>query len=274
MTSITQSPVGSELNNELINQYKGLDSEIKKYFDNRQNDFLNKSKSEYSNQDSYIKDRGEFLVNNKIDDLETHRRDVWEYLTNEFNKNTNDKYLNAQMMSQHKKDMSRQRKNLKELTDKYNDLKDKNTTNNRQREIVLYEYNRRKDLLKIMKIISFALSICIILIVLTNEYLPYETVYVVLGIFILLILYIIYYIYFKNPGRSRRQWDKYYFTQPDQDVKVESAPNPVDFDNFDKKLDKDFDKYLDSCKITQQTLSPVEIQATTATTATTPTPIE
>ena len=259
MTSITESaesPVSSELNNELINQYKGLNSEIKKYFDDRQNDFLNKSKTEYSNQDSYTKDRGEFLVNNKIDDLETHRRDVWEYLTNEFNKNTNDKYLNDQMMSQHKKDMARQRKNLKELTDKYNDLKDKNTTNNRQREIVLYEYNRRKDLLKIMKIISFALSICIILVLLTNEYLPYETVYLVLGIFVLLILYIIYYIYLKNPGRSRRQWDKYYFTQPDQDIKVESAPNPDDFDNFDKKLDKDFDKYLDSCKSPEETSAP------------------
>ena len=245
MTSTTP-----DLKNELIKQYSGLDSELKKYFDCRQTDFLSKSQSTYTVPESYSKDRGEFLVNNKIDDLETHRRDVWEYLTNEFNKNTNDKYLNAQMMSQHKKDMVRQRKNLKELTDKYNDLKDKNTTNNRQREIVLYEYNRRKDLLKIMKIISFALSICIILIVLTNEYLPYETVYVVLGIFILLILYIIYYIYFKNPGRSRRQWDKYYFTQPEEIIKVDTIPDDFNYDNLDKKLDKDFDKYLDSCKST------------------------
>ena len=247
MSSITQAP-GSDLNNELINQYKGLDSELKKYFDSRQNDFADKSKSEYSSPDSYSKDRGEFLVNNKIDDLESHRRDVWDYLTNEFNKNTKDKYLNAQMISQHKKDMDRQRKSFKELNDKYKDLKDKNTTNNRQREIALYEFNRRRDQLFIMKVISFALSICIILVLLTNEYLPYETVYLVLSIFVLLILYIIYYIYLKNPGRSRRQWDKFYFTQPDNQIKVLSTPNPLDSDNFDKKLDTDFDKYLDTCK--------------------------
>jgi len=245
MTSTTP-----DLNNELIKQYSGLDGELKKYFDSRQTDFLSKSQSTYTVPDSYSKDRGEFLVNNKIEDLETHRREVWDYLTAEFNKNTKDKYLNAQMMSQHTKDMQRQRASLKELTDKYNGLKDKKSTYNRQREIALYEYNRRKDQLFIMKVISVGLSICIILVVLMNEFLPYETVYAVLGVFVLLILYIIYYIYFKNPGRSKRQWDKYYFTQPEQTIKVETVADDFNYDNLDKKLDKDFDKYLDSCKST------------------------
>ena len=46
----------------------------------------------------------------------------------------------------------------------------------------------------------------------------------------LLILYIIYYIYFKNPGRSKRQWDKYYFTQPEQMIKVETVPDDFNYD--------------------------------------------
>jgi hypothetical protein len=260
----TPSPLqSSELDNQLKAQYQGLTSELKSYFDTKQNEFVDSSKQSYSEPSSYFTDRGEFLVNNKIDDLDMRRREIWDFLTNEFNNNTREKYLNAQLMSQNKKDMARQKKSLEEYKKKYNDFNDKKNTFGRQKEIALYEYNRRKDQLFIMKVIGIVLIVCVVLTLLTNKYLPYETIYLVLLLFLLLILYIIYYIYFKNPGRSSRRWDHVYFKQPDQEISMKKIPDDFDYDKFDKKLDGEFNKYLDSCTSTntkntvQSTPSPV-----------------
>jgi len=247
----TPSPLqNSELDNQLKAQYQGLTSELKTYFDTKQSEFLDDSKQNYSSPDSYFTDRGEFLINNKIDDLDTRRREIWNFITNEFNNNTREKYLNAQLMSQNKKDMARQRKTLEEYKKKYNDFNDKKNTFSRQKDIALYEYKRRRDQLFIMKVIGIVLIICLVLTILVNKFLPYETVYLILLLFLLLILYIIYYIYFKNPGRSSRRWEHVYFKQPEIEIVTKKIPDDFDYDKFDKKLDGEFNKYLDSCKST------------------------
>ena len=89
----TPSPTqSSELDNQLKSQYEGLTAELKTYFDTKQKDFTETSKGAYIQPDNYYKDRGVFLVNNKIDDLDIRRKEIWDYLTNEFNSNTKDKY--------------------------------------------------------------------------------------------------------------------------------------------------------------------------------------
>jgi hypothetical protein len=63
----TPSPTqSSELDNQLKSQYAGLTAELKTYFDTKQKDFTETSKGAYEKPDNYYKDRGEFLVNNKI----------------------------------------------------------------------------------------------------------------------------------------------------------------------------------------------------------------
>ncbi len=245
----------SDLDKELLIQYDGLSDNLKKYFDKRQKDFLNESKNNYENPGNYTTDRNRFILNNKIESLENRRKEVWDYLVNEFNSNTKDKYLNAKMMSQNKKDMSYQKKTLDDLQEKYNSSKDKNSTYGRQREIALYDYNHRLDQLFLMKIIGGILILCLILaILIRNETLPSEVTYVVLTLFGFLVLYTVYHVYLKTPNRSRRQWDKYYFKQPDLKVKSDSSTIDPDFDydKFDKKIDGEFSKYLDTCKPNQQ----------------------
>ncbi len=272
-TPVPTQSQNSELDNQLKAQYSGLTEELKSYFDTKQKNFLDSSKGSYPTPDSYYKDRGEFLINNKIDDLDTRRREIWDYLKNEFNTNTKEKYLNAKMMSQNKKELVRQKKTLEEYKKKYDELRDEKNTYGRQKEIALYEYHRRNDQLFIMKIIGLTLIICLILTVLIDKYLPYEIVYVILVVFILLILYIIYYIYLKNPGRSSRRWDHLYFKQPDEDITMKNIPDDFDFDKFDKKLDNEFGKYLDKCNsVPTSTTSPTTTATTTPTTSTTSTP--
>jgi hypothetical protein len=248
MTTPTDS-ASTDLDNELKVQYIGLTSDLKNYFDDRQNNFLDQSKSQYENPEAYPKDRGEFLISSKIDNLESHRKEVWDFLTNEFTSNTKDTYTYAKMISQNKKQLDTQKKMLKDKVKDYKNLTQNKSTYNRQREIALYEYNRRLDQLVIMKVIGIVLAICLFLSVLIGkEFLPYETVYLILVIFALLIFYIIYYMYLKNPGRSSRKWDKRYFKQPDLDLKTKSIPDDFDYDSFDKKLDADFNRYLDTCR--------------------------
>ena len=78
-------------------------------------------------------------------------------------------------------------------------------------------------------------------------------------LFGLLISYVIYYIYLKNPGRTSRKWDKYNFKQPELDIQSKTMADNFDYDKFDKKLDEDFNRYLDTCK------ESVSILATTPT---------
>jgi hypothetical protein len=241
----------SDLERELIIQYDGLSDDLKDYFDKRQQDFLNESQNNYDKPDNYTNDRNRFILNNKIESLETRRKETWDYLVSEFNNNTNDKFLNAKMMSQNKKDMSYQKKTLTDLEEKYNGLKDKNSTYNRQREIALYDYNYRLNQLFLMKVIGGVLILCLILaILIRKEMLPSQVSYGVLALFGLLVMYTIYYVYLKVPNRSRRQWDKYYFKQPDTKNKTDEAKLDADFDydKFDKKIDGEFGKYLDTCK--------------------------
>ena len=80
-----------------------LQPELKKYFDTKQDDFMKKSKDSYNPQANYETDRGSFLVNQQISNVNTYRSDVWNYLTDEFNKNTNTKFVNARAIEQNKK---------------------------------------------------------------------------------------------------------------------------------------------------------------------------
>ncbi len=276
MATTTPTPttgISSELDAELKLQYQGLTDELKKYFDSRLNSFLTKEKGSYPNSANYYKDRGDFLINQKIEDIDTHRSNIWNYLTSEFNQNTKDKYLNSLALSQNKRDVLRQQKNYEDLTKKYDENNNKSNVGKRQREIVQYEYNRRNDLLFIMKVIFFALVICVIITALVNlNAIQYEAIYIVLLVFILLIVYIIYYIYFKEPGRSKRYWDKFDFPSPEQpSFKSSSHKNggkpDGNLDKLNKKLDDEFKKYLEaSCKRPKATSSPTSSPTTTPTT--------
>jgi|UniRef100_A0A6C0ECC9 hypothetical protein len=252
--SITPSPVNSvnsinSLELELKQQYQGLTDEVKAYFDKQEAEFVAQSKSSYQNPDSFAQDRAKFLIKKKIDDLDTHRREIWTYLTAEFNRNTYDKSLNAKMMSQNKNDTARNQKTYQKYLDKLEDAKGNTDTTKRLREIELYELNRRKDQVFLMKIISLTLLVCLFLSFgILNEVLPMETVFVVILIFGGLIGYVIYYVYIKNSDRSRRNWDKYYFEQPTDTIKKDSnVIEDINYDKLDKDLDGEFHKYIDAC---------------------------
>jgi hypothetical protein len=277
MSRATPTPtagISSELDAELKLQYQGLTDELKKYFDSRLNSFLTKEKSTYPNSTNYYKDRGDFLISEKIEDIDTHRSNIWNYLTTEFNQNTKDKYLNSLALSQNKRDVIRQQKNYEDLMEKYDENNNKSNVGKRQREIVQYEYNRRNDLLFIMQVIFGTLVICVIITALVNlQLIPYEAIYLVLLVFILLILYIIYYIYFNQPGRSKRYWDKIDFPSPETPNFKSSSSKRGDkpggnLDKLNKKLDDEFNKYLEaSCKKPKSTSAPSSTSSPSSTTA-------
>lgn len=239
----------TELDTELKSQYQGLSEEVKNYFDNQQKRFLDNSKSKYPSPDTYQSDRKDFLIKKKIDDLDTHRQNVWSYLSSEFERNTNEKNRNAEIMDQNTKELKRKEKELKKLQEEYQQSSGKTNTSNRLREIEKYEYYRRSSQVFIMKVIAVSLLSSIILLFLTkSHFLPLETLYIVLFIFGGMVLYVIYYLYLENPGRSHRYWDKYYFEQPkEQEINKQPEFDEFDYDTYDKKLDKEFNKYLDSC---------------------------
>jgi hypothetical protein len=246
--SITPTPVNN-LEAELKQQYQGLTDEVKAYFDKQEADFQSQSKSNYPNPDSFTKDRAKFLIKKKIDDLDTHRREIWNYLTSEFNRNTYDKSLNAKLMNQNKNDITRNQKEYQKYLDKLENAKGTASTTSRLKEIELYQLNKRKNQVLLMKIISLSLLACLFLsVAILNEILPKETLFLIILIFAGLICYVIYYLYIKNPGRNNRYWDKYYFEQPVDVIQKDShKDDDINYDKLDKDLDKEFHKYIDAC---------------------------
>ncbi len=272
-----RSSANNEVDNELKSQYTGLSDDLKKYFDTRLKDFLEKSKGNYSDPNSYYKDRGEFLVSSQISNLQNYRNQIWGYLTSEFKNNTNEKYLNAKTINQNQREITRKQKDFEELKAKYDKFKSLKNIHNREKEIALYELHRRNDQLYIMKIMGVVLLLCLLItFMIYTETLPYMTLYLVYGIFGVLIIYIIYYIYFTNPGRSKRHWDKKYFMKPaEEPKKVED----INYNDVDSKLDTEFNKYLDMACVkptvppaTQPTNPPAPANSSSTSTTSAPTP--
>lgn len=263
MSNTTPTPNVDDLTYELKSQYDGLSADLKKYFDTKQDDFIQKAKQSYDKQDNYYKDRGEFLIDQQIENVDTYRKQVWDYLTSEYNTNTQEKYLNARTHSQNQKEIKAKKQEYDDMVKRYGDLKSTSTTNYRQKEIVLYEYNRRNDQLFIMKIIAAVLLVCIILTIMINRLLPYEFIYLIIVIFVCLILYIIYYLYFKNLGRSKRYWNKYEFKKPKLGPDTTAELTDVQINDVDKKMDKDFDKYLDECAANKTKPTPTSASTNT-----------
>ena len=159
------SSANNEVDNELKSQYAGLSDDLKKYFDTRLQDFLEKSKDTYSDPNSYYKDRGEFLVSSQISNLENYRNQIWGYLTSEFKNNTNEKYLNAKTINQNQREITRKQKDLEDLQAKYNKFNSLKNIHNREKEIAIYELHRRNDQLYIMKVIGSVLLLCFLFLI-------------------------------------------------------------------------------------------------------------
>jgi hypothetical protein len=244
----TPSPFENDIDTQLTSEYMYINSKAKTYFNTRMDD-IKKKKQENNPDYNFYNDAVETLASNNIDDLEVHREKVWNYLKNEFNQNTKEKSDNARMIGMMKKDIKNYHENLDKFNNDFDDFSNQRYTSNRQKEIVKYQYDKRTDQLFLMKVIGLTLTGCLILVVLINRLLPYETIYVVFILLGLLILYIIYYTFLRNPARSRREWNKNYYEQPviSDDIKEQTRISPSKYDEVNKKLDKEFDKYIDTC---------------------------
>jgi len=86
----------SQLEEQLMAQYKDLTDDIKTYYDKQESDFRSKS-------NIVPEDRINYLIDNKINNLEEQRKVIWNKLQDEFNQNTKDKHMNAKMISRNKK---------------------------------------------------------------------------------------------------------------------------------------------------------------------------
>jgi hypothetical protein len=254
MPNNTPVPQNSELTleDQLMSQYQGLTNDIKNYYDQQEAEFRSKS-------DVVPEDRIDYLITNKVGNLEGQRKAIWRTLQDEFNQNTKDKHLNAKVMARNKKTLCSLNANLKKKQAELKELQDQNQTSLRHVEGYLYHNKSTDHVIYVMQVSAVILLLSSLILALAQYGLVGAQVagYAFWGLLLVILCFMIYQFYIKRPNRDRQYYDKNVYQSPPTTTKAPVASDKVDYDTLDQKLDKEFDKYTkNKCQDTKK--SPYE----------------
>jgi hypothetical protein len=229
----------SQLEEQLMAQYKELTDDIKAYYDKQEAEFRSKS-------NIVPEDRINYLIDNKISNLEEQRKIIWNRLQDEFNQNTKDKHTNAKIISRNKKILCKLNDDLKTKQSELKELQDQNQTSFRHVEGYLYHNKSTENVVYVMMISSIILSINLIILILT--YFGFIESFIGTIMFwismIIIISFAVYQIYISQHNKSHLDYDKYIYPSPIiTDSKISTKQNNIDYESVDKKIDKELDKY-------------------------------
>jgi hypothetical protein len=239
----TPVPHGSEpneitLEDQLMSQYRGLTDDIKNYYDQQEADFRSKS-------DVIPEDRIDYLITNKVGNLEGQRKAIWRTLQDEFNQNTKDKHLNAKMMVRNKKTLCSINANLKKKQAELKELQDQNQTSLRHVEGYLYHNKSTDHVIYVMQVSAVILLISSLLLALAQYGMisAQGAGYAFWGLLLVVLCFVIYQFYLSRPNQDHQDYDKYIYQSPPTTTDAPVPSDNIDYDTLDQKLDKEFDKY-------------------------------
>lgn len=227
------------LENQLMSQYQGLTDDIKNYYDQQEADFRAKS-------DVLPEDRVDYLITNKVGNLEGQRKAIWKTLQDEFNQNTKDKHLNAKMMSRNKKTLCNLNDNLKKKQTELKELQDKNQTSMRHVEGYLYHNKSTDHVIYVIQVSSVILLISSLFLALAQYGIigSQGAGYFFWGSLLIILSFAIYQFYLSRPNQDRQDYDKFIYESPaTTSTEPPVASDNIDYDTLDQKLDKELDKY-------------------------------
>lgn len=246
------------LNDEMKSAYKGLSEEVLKYYQDQQQKFEEESQKEYTSPEHYQKDRTAFTIDTKIKDLDKQRKDIWEFLSKQYDENTKNKYRNAQVIINNRQELERQTKEIKKLKQNLDHLKNDANLSRRTVEFAEYQKHKYDHRIYLMKAYLLILMMLLGSVIIADTFGISKKPVVYANFFVLtcLICYTFYHFYLNRPNRDDHSWSKLYFEQPP--IKKPKSPNGpetdevsnipeedlTDFSKLDKELDKKMKKYV------------------------------
>jgi hypothetical protein len=237
---------------ELKSQYDDLVKTIQTKYDEQQQIFQKMASSDYQGDD-YNADRINHLIEENVNNLKQQRDNIWKYLTNVYNKNTQQTYRNLKSMKSNEKHIEINKQKKEELKNKLIDLQG---DNNRQKKLIKYNMYHHKTVYNKFYgqfILMIALVFCVGMMYLTehnyvSSMVGYGSIIIVA---IIAILYNIYLIYIHRMNRDKFQWHKTTYSRidPSQETNDNNVDNEgdVNYAELDKQAKTEFAKHKQSC---------------------------
>lgn len=239
---------------ELKNQYDTLVKEIKTKHNEQQKIFQDMAKSEYDGSD-YEQDRINHLIETNVSNLKQQRDNIWKYLSQKYNKHTQQTYTNFKRIKNNEKQLVSNSKRKEVLKKELEDVTSKNETQKKLIQHNLYQHKTLYNKTYIQFVITVGLIISIILLYLTSiDTIDSQIGYGAVGIIgLIVVLYYIYRMYIYRVNRDKFYWHKIYFRRMDtpKEVKDEEddiKPVKIDYNELDKKAKTAFSQYKSTCQ--------------------------
>lgn len=228
---------------DLKNQYNNLVEDIKKKHEEQQNIFKKIASSDYNGED-YDTNRINHLIEANVQNLKEQRDNIWKYLTNVYNKNTQQTYHNFRTLKRNEKQINMNDKRKIELANKLDDIKSENNTQQKLIQHNLYKHKEVYNKSYVQFVIMIALIICILIIYATANGMIDSTIgwgsVAVIGV--ITVLYYIYRMYIYRMNRDKFYWHKIYFK------KIDESQLPSETDNSNNNEELDYAKLDESAK--------------------------
>jgi hypothetical protein len=237
---------------ELKNQYNSLVEDIKKKHEEQQNIFKQIASSDYTGED-YDKNIINHLIEANVQNLKEQRDNIWKYLTNVYNKNTQQTYRNFRTLKRNEKQITMNSKRKTELINKLGDLKSENNTQQKLIQHNLYKHKEVHNKSYVQFVIMIALIVCIVMIYVTGNGMIDPTIGwgSIAVISTITILYYIYRMYIYRMNRDKFYWHKIYFKRMDETQipsEEEKGNNEeLDYSKLDESAKKLFADYKEKC---------------------------
>jgi hypothetical protein len=237
----------------LKKQYDELVTEIRTKHDEQQKIYQDMAQTDYEGEE-YEQDRINHLIEANVANLKQQRDNIWKYLSQRYNQNTQLSYRNLKTLKNNEQQLKTNQQRKDELTQKLEDITSKNATQKKLIQHNLYKHKTVYNKTYVQFVVTVALVLCIILLYLTNVNVITTQVgfgaVAVIGL--IAVLYYVYRMYIYRMNRDKYYWHKIYFSRVDPTVEVNdnntSSESPVDYTKLDKDAKTAFAKYKTSCQ--------------------------
>lgn len=178
---------------------------------------------------NFMKGQEQFKIDESVEDLETYRIKIWDFLKSKYNENTQMYKEYTNKLNENKIKINKQKKELEKVREELKDIARANTTS--QHQIKRQRYIRKRfDYYQHLYYVIIATQILMLIILYLNvDNLISKTsaFIIVLLILSVLAIYILYYVYFNNYNRNKFDWSAFYFDEGTTTVMNEKECPPV-----------------------------------------------
>jgi hypothetical protein len=225
------------LMNNLIGDYQKLTQDIIMY----ENDLESRDRKWKEiggiKNPNFETDRKRAFINEKITDLREQRNRIWNFLSVQFNANTQIRNSNFKQLQKLDEDISKISNQIKVKKEQLGNQKGLLGKNIRQHQITVYKNSKDKEMIYLhsLGLVTLIIS-CGMMIGVVLEKIPLNSMYIGVGIILgIYLLYLVKVVYIDNVNKNIRFTNEVDFNKPDENLIQKNKDKELSKDGCSKK---------------------------------------